>query len=95
MLTAVLAAALALFLLGFKRYRRQAPVGSPITSVAQVLVAAARKWRVDETRGCLGVYYEDHERSGARAKGRAYILDRTSQFRYVSIPTVTHSWSTK
>ncbi|KAH7536770.1 hypothetical protein FEM48_Zijuj03G0021700 [Ziziphus jujuba var. spinosa] len=96
MLTAVLAVALALFLVGIKRYRRQVPVGSPMTSVAQVMVAAARKWCVDETRGRFGIYYGDHERDGTLVKGQpgAYILGRTSQFRYVSIPSVTSSWST-
>ncbi|KAH9658651.1 protein NRT1/ PTR FAMILY 5.4 [Citrus sinensis] len=39
-----LALALAIFLIGIKRYRKQAPVGSPFTTVAQVFVAAARKF---------------------------------------------------
>ncbi|GER28533.1 major facilitator superfamily protein [Striga asiatica] len=42
-LTSVVAAALLLFLAGSRTYRRQAPVGSPLTRVAQVVVAAARK----------------------------------------------------
>ncbi|MBA0725985.1 hypothetical protein Golax_001843, partial [Gossypium laxum] len=41
-----LAVALALFLIGMKRYRKQRPTGSPFTRVAQVFVAAARKWRL-------------------------------------------------
>jgi hypothetical protein len=49
MLTAVIAAGLLLFLLGIKRYRKEGPLGSAFTTVAQVFVAAARKWRVNET----------------------------------------------
>ncbi|PON33948.1 Proton-dependent oligopeptide transporter family, partial [Parasponia andersonii] len=56
MLATVLAASLLLFLLGIKKYRRQSPVGSPITVVAQVFVAAARKWHVDGMRNSLGLY---------------------------------------
>lgn len=37
---------IALFLAGKRRYRYKVPMGSPFTQVAQVLVAAARKFRV-------------------------------------------------
>ncbi|KAF3434283.1 hypothetical protein FNV43_RR25386 [Rhamnella rubrinervis] len=87
MLTAVAAAAFGMFLVGFKRYRKEPPVGSPITSVVQVLVAAARKWRVNETRSCMGIYYgEDDMTVGEVVKGQpggAHILARTNQFRFL------------
>lgn len=76
MLTAVIAAGILLFLLGIKRYRKQGPVGSPFTAVAQVFVAAARKWRVKETHG-WDVYYGD-EKSATHTT-----LARTKQFRYM------------
>ena len=64
-LAGVLALALALFLLGIKRYRKESPRGSPFTRMAQVFVAAARKWRVQDTSGHNNVNYyygeEDHE----------------------------------
>jgi len=45
----MLAGALVVFLLGRKRYMKENPKGSPITSIAQVFVAASRKWRVKDT----------------------------------------------
>ncbi|GMI86201.1 hypothetical protein like AT3G54450 [Hibiscus trionum] len=76
-LAASLALALALFLIGMKRYRKQSPTGSPFTTVAQVIVAAARKWRLTETRGCRGICYDD---DGGR-KTMGHKLVRTKQFR--------------
>lgn len=87
-LTVVVAAGLLLFLLGIKRYRRQAPLGSPFTAVAQVFVAAARKWRVKETPD-WDVYCGDDERSGGSnmevRKLKHRTLARTKQFRYTSL----------
>ncbi|XP_027355546.1 protein NRT1/ PTR FAMILY 5.4 [Abrus precatorius] len=60
-LAAVLALALALFLLGIKRYRRESPSGSPFTRLAQVFVAAARKWRVQDTLSQVNYCYEEVE----------------------------------
>ncbi|KAK7837727.1 protein nrt1/ ptr family 5.4, partial [Quercus suber] len=51
MLAIALSVSLTMFLIGIKRYRKQGPLGSPLTTVAKVLVAAARKWRVAEC-GC-------------------------------------------
>lgn len=48
-LATVMALALALFLLGRRSYRRQAPSGSPLTRVGQVLVAATRKSHLSST----------------------------------------------
>ncbi|KAE9592739.1 hypothetical protein Lal_00029247 [Lupinus albus] len=49
LLAGVLGIALAVFLLGIKRYRKEGPYGSPFTRLAQVFVAATRKWRVNDT----------------------------------------------
>ncbi|KAG2671858.1 hypothetical protein I3760_13G013200 [Carya illinoinensis] len=53
-LAAAMALSLLVFLLGLKRYRKQGPLGSPFTTVAQVLMAGACKWRVEQT-GVLGL----------------------------------------
>lgn len=80
-LAGVLAAAIVLFLAGVKKYRQQGPLGSPLTTIAQVVVAAARKWRVDETRHGWRVCYEDND---AHHEGRHVLttLGQTNQFRY-------------
>ncbi|XP_062093083.1 protein NRT1/ PTR FAMILY 5.4 [Humulus lupulus] len=87
-LAAVLAAALGLFLLGIKRYRNQVPVGSPLTTVAKVLVAAALKWRVGETRG---IYYgNDVVVEGPVVDGQlgAPPLTPTNKFRFLNKATI-------
>ncbi|XP_040366003.1 protein NRT1/ PTR FAMILY 5.4 isoform X2 [Rosa chinensis] len=50
-LTGSMVVALILFLLGIKKYRRQGPLGSPFTKVAQVFVAALRKQHMEVTTG--------------------------------------------
>ncbi|KAL5799293.1 hypothetical protein ACOSQ3_032355 [Xanthoceras sorbifolium] len=67
--------ALALFMIGIKRFRKKSPVGSPFTTVMQVIVAAARKWRVTDTRGGHGIFY-DSEYLGQ-------ISARTNQLRFL------------
>nr|CAB3496554.1 unnamed protein product [Digitaria exilis]CAB3502431.1 unnamed protein product [Digitaria exilis] len=44
--TLFIALAIASFLLGSRKYRVQKPLGSPIVSVFQVIVASVRKWNV-------------------------------------------------
>lgn len=78
-LAGILAAALGLFLVGIKRYRKEVPVGSPFTKVVQVLVAAVRKWRVRETRG---IYVEENGENQL-GQSRRITLARTRQFRYI------------
>ncbi|KAL5570187.1 hypothetical protein UlMin_026762 [Ulmus minor] len=73
LMAVVVAAALVLFVVGIKRYRKQVIEGSPFTMVAQVLVAAARKWRVKEMPGCV---LEEDQRPP---------LKRTNKLRYVFI----------
>ncbi|XP_057731085.1 protein NRT1/ PTR FAMILY 5.4-like [Arachis stenosperma] len=60
-LVGVLAIALALFLLGINRYRKESPQGSPFTTMAQVFVAAVRKWRVKDKSGHTDYYYGEDE----------------------------------
>ncbi|CAB4298869.1 unnamed protein product [Prunus armeniaca] len=81
-LAGVLMVSLLLFLVGIKRYRKKRPPGSPFTTLAQVFVAAARKWHVNETLNCESVYYED-EKGGATVEGQpqALVLSRTDQLR--------------
>ncbi|BFG20439.1 hypothetical protein CerSpe_067140 [Prunus speciosa] len=83
-LAGVLMVSLLLFLVGIKRYRKQRPPGSPFTTLAQVFVAAARKWHVNETLNCESVYYGD-ENGGAMVEGQpqALVLSRTSQLRFL------------
>ncbi|KAJ6702458.1 PROTEIN NRT1/ PTR FAMILY 5.4 [Salix koriyanagi] len=79
-LAGALGVALFIFLTGIKRYRKQSPVGSPFTMVAQVFVAATRKRRVVRTRqGCCICY----ETGGADIEGqpRKRTLAATDQFR--------------
>ncbi|CAB4268478.1 unnamed protein product [Prunus armeniaca] len=83
-LAGVLMVSLLLFLVGIKRYRKKRPPGSPFTTLAQVFVAAARKWHVNETLNCESVYYED-EKGGATVEGQpqALVLSRTDQLRFL------------
>uniref|UniRef100_A0A7N2LCX3 Uncharacterized protein n=1 Tax=Quercus lobata TaxID=97700 RepID=A0A7N2LCX3_QUELO len=79
MLAIALAVSLTMFLIGIKRYRKQGPLGSPLTTVAQVLVAAARKWRVAEKCGSYSVYHADVLHAVGRPKTRT--LTHTNQLR--------------
>jgi hypothetical protein len=54
-------------------------------------VAAARKWRVNETRDGCGVYHGDDEKDGSNnraGQSKARTMARTNQLRYVSIQWV-------
>ncbi|KAB1201215.1 Protein NRT1/ PTR FAMILY 5.4 [Morella rubra] len=67
------------------KYRKEGPVGSPFTKVAQVFVAAARKWRVEGTRDGGDVLYYGDETCCADwdCQPKARILARTKQFRFL------------
>ncbi|EEF49564.1 Peptide transporter, putative [Ricinus communis] len=85
MLAGVLVVALMVFLMGIKRYRIEAPCGSPYTTVAQVFVAAAKKQRVSETREGWGLCCVD-EKDGAddlEGQPKVRVLARTKQFRFL------------
>ncbi|XP_047976994.1 protein NRT1/ PTR FAMILY 5.4 isoform X1 [Salvia hispanica] len=85
MLAAAVAAALVVFLAGSGSYSREAPVGSPFTRVAQVVVAAVRKRRMPEGEA-RGVCVEDDDYGGVSMEGGgsgAGTLAPTSHFRFV------------
>lgn len=88
-LAGVLAMALALFLLGIKRYRKESPTGSPFTRLAQVFVAASRKWRVHYTPGHYNFCYseEDHDdhHHHQHVQHKYHTLLHTSQCRWVPL----------
>ncbi|KAK4421884.1 protein NRT1/ PTR FAMILY 5.4 [Sesamum alatum] len=81
MLVVAVAAALVVFLIGSGSYRRQAPVGSPFTRVAQVVVAAARKRRLAEGEG-RGICVE--EEGSLQNGGTVHHSAPTGQFRFLN-----------
>ncbi|KAF7824723.1 pentatricopeptide repeat-containing protein [Senna tora] len=84
-LAAVLAVAFGIFLSGIYKYRKQGPLGSPFTAVAQVFVAAVRKWRVNETRDGRRIFYGDAivEDAVVMETQTNKTLARTKQFRFL------------
>jgi peptide/histidine transporter 3/4 len=72
----VMAIAVGTFFLGAPLYRHQRPGGSPLTRIAQVLVAAARKWRVPVVSGDT-LYKTLGSADGSRR------LEHTEQFRFL------------
>ncbi|KAJ6713965.1 PROTEIN NRT1/ PTR FAMILY 5.4 [Salix viminalis] len=81
-LAGALGVALFIFLTGIKRYRKQAPVGSPFTMVAQVFVAATRKRRVVRTRQGCCICYETGG-TDIESQPRKRTLSATNQFRFL------------
>ncbi|XP_054817039.1 protein NRT1/ PTR FAMILY 5.4-like [Prosopis cineraria] len=77
------AVAFAIFLSGMNKYRPQLPLGSPFTSLAQVVVAAARKWRVDETLPGRGVCHGDTVNGHLLLEPQCMTLARTKKFRFL------------
>ncbi|KAK4269505.1 hypothetical protein QN277_022654 [Acacia crassicarpa] len=85
-LAAVVALALALFLLGIKRFRIESPSGSPFTSVAQVLVAATRKWCAKIPPGSHVYWHgDDEEDVGLHLQGqpKSHSPAHTDDFRFL------------
>ncbi|XP_028770000.1 protein NRT1/ PTR FAMILY 5.4-like [Neltuma alba] len=87
-LVAVLALALAVFLLGIKRYKKEGPRGSPFTRMAQVFVAAIRKWRVKTTSDPQTYWYGGEEHSTIshhhlQSQPMSHSLAHTNQFRFL------------
>ncbi|KAB2594803.1 protein NRT1/ PTR FAMILY 5.4-like [Pyrus ussuriensis x Pyrus communis] len=81
-LAGVLVLSLVSFLVGTKRYRKQRPPGSPFTTVAQVIVAAARKCHIIETLNCEGVYHGDEKgETMLQSRSQPLVLARTNQLR--------------
>lgn len=85
--------AFGIFLLGIKKYKKQGPLGSPFTAMAQVFVAAARKWRVEETRDGSGVCYRDTMEGAMAMETQTRTLARTKHFRYFEVRTITYHLS--
>ncbi|KAH1102383.1 hypothetical protein GLYMA_13G197500v4 [Glycine max] len=87
-LAGVLALALALFLLGIKRYRKEGPAGSPFTRLAQVFVAAWRKWRVQATHGHYNFFHDEDEEHHEphhhlHVQPKIHTLLHTHQYRFL------------
>ncbi|CAE6076251.1 unnamed protein product [Arabidopsis arenosa] len=82
--------AIVIFLIGIPKYRKQVPVGSPLTRVAQVIVAALKKWRLSSTRHHYGLCYEeeDEHKSESTNSNQIYLLARTNQFRFLDKATI-------
>ncbi|XP_076939561.1 protein NRT1/ PTR FAMILY 5.4-like [Bidens hawaiensis] len=76
-LTVVVAVALGIFLAGKSTYRREAPLGSPVTKVVQVVAAAFRKRKLSLEKGWS--VCEEEEESDTMIKP----LARTNQFRFL------------
>lgn len=88
-LAGVLAMALAIFLLGIKRYRKEGPTGSPFTRLAQVFVAASRKWRVQDTIGTNNFCYSQEDKHEPHhhhpLQPKYHTLLHTRQYRWVPL----------
>ncbi|XP_074280596.1 protein NRT1/ PTR FAMILY 5.4-like [Silene latifolia] len=69
--------ALLVFLIGGRTYRKQRPVGSPFTRVAQVVVAAFKKRNVKNENSGRGLCYDDDGFGGLEI----HKLAPTNQFR--------------
>ncbi|KAK4285359.1 hypothetical protein QN277_002066 [Acacia crassicarpa] len=82
-LAAALAVAFAVFCCGMNKYRSQVPLGSPFTSLAQVLVAAARKWRASSARHGRGVCYGGTIKDDLVVEPQYMTLSRTKRFRFL------------
>ncbi|CAM0944529.1 unnamed protein product [Alopecurus aequalis] len=75
------ALALVLFLLGTPNYRYFKPSGNPLTRIAQVLVAASRKWRTDAPAGGELLHELDGDESYKEAGIRKIL--HSDQLRYL------------
>ncbi|CAO2820609.1 unnamed protein product [Amaranthus hypochondriacus] len=78
--------ALSIFILGSSTYRKERPVGSPFTSVAQVVVAAIRKRHLTEMSSGRGLYYSDDDVAGHGLQ--VLKLAPTNQFRCLDKATI-------
>ncbi|KAI9115185.1 hypothetical protein K1719_013504 [Acacia pycnantha] len=83
-LAVAIAVSFGIFLIGIKKYKKQGPLGSPFTTVAQVLVAAIRKRHVNETRNGKGIYYGNKTMHGDMVlETQTRVLARTKRFRFL------------
>lgn len=72
--------ALTLFLLGTPRYRHFEPQGNPLRRFCQVIVAAAKKWRVETPQDGKQLYEVGKEDSAFRK------ILHTDDFKYIRQP---------
>ncbi|KAH0455234.1 hypothetical protein IEQ34_015266 [Dendrobium chrysotoxum] len=68
--TMALAFSILVFILGTPLYRHKLPSGSPITKIAQVLVATIRKWKVPHTIDSKELYEHDSEYYSKKGKNK-------------------------
>ncbi|XP_062190666.1 protein NRT1/ PTR FAMILY 8.1-like [Phragmites australis] len=81
----VMAIAVASFFFGTPLYRHQRSGGSPITRIAQVLVASARKWNVTVPADKSLLHETVDKESGIQGSRK---LEHTDQFRFLDKATV-------
>ncbi|CAN8254580.1 unnamed protein product [Cochlearia groenlandica] len=83
--------AIIVFLIGIPKYLKQPHVGSPLTRVAQVIVASSKKWRLSNTRHRYGICYEEEEKSSSLEStdsNKIHLLAPTNQFRFLDKATI-------
>lgn len=88
-LTVVMVCTIVIFVFGRKCYRYREPVGSPLTPLFQVVVAACRKRNLALPTNVTGLY-EVHELDG---KPQCRLLQSTNKLRYSNFRL--HSRSTE
>ncbi|GAV60309.1 PTR2 domain-containing protein [Cephalotus follicularis] len=86
-----LAISIAIFLVGTPFYRHRVPAGSPFKKMAQVIVAAIRKWRVPIPRDPKELFDLDLEEYGKDGKFR---IDSTLTLRFLNKACVKTGSST-
>lgn len=85
-LLGVMVGAFVVFLLGMKRYRKESPKGSPFTTIAQVLVAASRKWHIPNNGNYWYDQHHDHGDSyNPQIQPKVHTLVHINQYRYPSL----------
>lgn len=62
--------ALILFLCGTPRYRHFSPKGNPLSRFCQVVVSAARKWKVEMNPGGANLFEDDDKEQSSQNGGR-------------------------
>ncbi|KAL0911844.1 hypothetical protein M5K25_017769 [Dendrobium thyrsiflorum] len=77
--TMALAFSILVFVLGTPLYRHKLPSGSPITRIAQVLVATIRKWKVPHTIDSEELYELDSEYYSKKGK---YKIKHSASLRF-------------
>eukprot|EP01018_Ginkgo_biloba_P000367 Gb_39767 [translate_table: standard] len=71
-----------LFLIGTSIYRHHKPVGSPLTRISQVIVAAARKWRIEVPKD-RQMLYEVNDKEAQSMSPRTRRLPHMEQFLFL------------